>query len=52
MIWTIYDAARRNDPNISTVLVYAARDSGKSLAASVIRNLVRSAFKKRCYSFS
>lgn len=39
-IWEVYDKARRNDdPKFRRVLVYASRDSFKTLAASVLETL-------------
>lgn len=40
VIWEIYDKARKNDdPHFSRILAFAARDSGKTLAAAVLELL-------------
>jgi hypothetical protein len=39
LIWELYDAAKRNDPNYQRVMAYASRDSFKTFAAAVFEVL-------------
>lgn len=36
LVWEVYAAARVGDPNLKRILAYAARDSGKTLACSIL----------------
>jgi hypothetical protein len=39
LVWELYDACRRNDPNYQQVMAYAARDSFKTFASAIFEVL-------------